>query len=358
MDVDALCIRQARLIVQPYMRHNQLSYWFDLIVSASIGYACGAIYLASPAFSVRQIVALLIAGFAFFRVGSFIHEIVHMRSGQLLAFRTAWNFFCGIPMLMPSYFYENHIDHHKSAHYGTQRDGEYLPLGTSPLSYLLLFLAQVPVLPLYIMARFLISPLTFIHPKVRQWTLEHASSFVINFRHRLTIPTNAPRRVWALVELACFFRAAAMIAVVFVGVYDWTRIVQIYALAVLVLGLNYNRNLVAHHYRNRGTPMTHQQQLEDSVNIKGGWLTELFFPLNLRYHALHHLFPALPYHNLGKAHRRLMAELPADSVYHQTVSRTYWSALYELLADAHRAGRALRAARRTTGRFSVAQPHS
>ncbi len=38
--------------------------------------------------------------------------------------------------------------------------------------------------------------------------------------------------------------------------------------------------LVAHHYRNDGGEMTHQEQLEDSVNIEGGRLTELFFPLN------------------------------------------------------------------------------
>ena len=48
-------------------------------------------------------------------------------------------------------------------------------------------------------------------------------------------------------------------------------------------------------------------------------IPELFVPLGLRYHALHHLFPQLPYHALGRAHRRLMKELPAGSDYHQTV---------------------------------------
>ena len=44
-------------------------------------------------------------------------------------FTIGWNLLCGIPMLMPSFFYENHIDHHNSHRYGTKRDGEYLPLG-------------------------------------------------------------------------------------------------------------------------------------------------------------------------------------------------------------------------------------
>jgi fatty acid desaturase len=110
--------------------------------------------------------------------------------------------------------------------------------------------------------------------------------------------------------------------------------VQLYFIAMFVLGLNYVRNLVAHHYRNTGNQMTHIEQLEDSVNIEGSWFwTELFFPLGLRYHALHHLFPSIPYYNLGRAHRRLMAHLPADSPYRDTVYPSYWSVVRELLSD-------------------------
>jgi fatty acid desaturase len=174
---------------------------------------------------------------------------------------------------------------------------------------------------------------------VRSWFLEHASSFVINYRHRLSISKHAPRRVWAALELACCLRAAAMLAVLYAGVFHWTRAVEFYVLAMFVLGLNYNRNLVAHHYRNRGEEMSHQQQLEDSVNITGGGLlTELFFPLGLRYHALHHLFPSIPYHNLAWAHERLVRQLPEDSLYHTTIFASYWDVLAELWADARAAG--------------------
>jgi fatty acid desaturase len=37
--------------------------------------------------------------------------------------------------------------------------------------------------------------------------------------------------------------------------------------------------------------------------------------VGLRYHALHHLLPSLPYHSLGTAHRRLAAHLGAGSTY-------------------------------------------
>jgi fatty acid desaturase len=137
-----------------------------------------------------------------------------------------------------------------------------------------------------------------------------------------------------VLELLCCARTWALVLVVFLGFYPWTRFIQLYCLSVFVLGLNYNRNLVAHHYRNTGDEMSHQEQLEDSVNITGGWLTELFFPLNLRYHALHHLLPTMPYHNLATAHHRLMAQLPADSAYRSTVYPSYWSVLRELWSDA------------------------
>jgi fatty acid desaturase len=331
-------IRDARLIVYDLFEHRQLYYWADLIATLSIGYTAAAIYLRADAYSLQQLAGLVIASFALFRAGSYIHEITHMRKAEMTSFRVFWNLVCGVPMLTPSYFYENHIDHHKSHHYGTGRDGEYLPLGTSTWHAIALFLAQCPLLPIYIYFRFLLAPLTFLSPRVRNWVLEHMSSFVINYRHRLVVPATAPRRWWAALEMLCCARAWALLIVVFLNFHDWTRIAQLYSLSLCVLSLNYSRNLVAHHYRSGGRQMSHLEQLLDSVNLGGRWFwTELFFPLGLRYHALHHLFPALPFHNMGVAHRRLMAQLPADSPYRDTVYPSYWAVLRELWADARRA---------------------
>ena len=54
-------------------------------------------------------------------------------------------------------------------------------------------------------------------------------------------------------------------------------------------------------------------------------LTLLFFPFSIRYHALHHLFPSMPYHNLKQAHEHLAAVLPADSPYHLLARPGWWS---------------------------------
>ncbi len=341
---EALAIAEARAIVADLFAHKPWIYWTDLLLTLAVGYSMGAVYLASELGSAQQLISFTICGFALFRAGSYVHEIAHMRNGEMLSFRVGWNALCGVPMVMPSHFYENHIDHHKSHRYGTLRDGEYLPLGTGRHG-ILRFFAQVPALPGYIALRLLLSPITFVNARLRRWALEHMSSYVFNYRHRLMIPRNAPRRAWAALEVACSARLVLMLGVVLLGVYPWTRLVQMYCLAMFILGLNYVRNLAAHRYQNTGETMTHAEQLADSVTISGGWFwTELFFPLGLRYHALHHLFPGIPYHNLGRAHRRLMARLPAESTYCQTVFPTYWAAVRALWSNARAASAAERAA--------------
>ena len=81
--------------------------------------------------------------------------------------------------------------------------------------------------------------------------------------------------------------------------------------------------------------MSFEQQLGDSINLTGGGvLTPLLAPVGLRYHALHHLFPTMPYHNLGAAHRRLMSQLPVQALYRHTARNSVWVALAELWNNA------------------------
>ena len=81
--------------------------------------------------------------------------------------------------------------------------------------------------------------------------------------------------------------------------------------------------------RTTGEAMTVTAQYLDSVNVPPPELfAPLWAPVGLRYHALHHLLPSLPYHSLGEAHRRLAGSWRANSTYQEPIIRACcrWSA--------------------------------
>lgn len=338
-------VREARDLVQDLFTPRPAVYWADFLVSITVAYGFAFIYLRAEPFSAAQIGAFLLSGLALFRAGTFIHEIVHMPRGTMKGFQIVWNVLCGIPLLMPSFLYSNHADHHNRRRYGTPADGEYLPLGAAPRKEILLYLAQVPILPLLAIVRFLLlTPLSLAHPALRRWVLERASSYASNPYYRRRVPSGESHRLWLAVELVCFGGLVLVVMLLVRGVVPWPTALMVYLLATYTIGLNWVRNLAAHRYRNDGSEMTHIEQLLDSINLPGRpWLTALFFPVGLRFHALHHLFPAIPYHSLCEAHQRLMTNLPSDSPYRQTVYRGFWAALRQLwqaarLQDSRRSG--------------------
>lgn len=325
-------LREAREIIKDLFRHNTLIYWTDFLLSLAVAYGAVALYLSGPAFSAMSIAGFAIAAFALYRCGVFMHEIVHIHDDRLRAFRVAWNVLFAIPALTPSFTYESHLDHHNPRRFGTAKDGEYLALGAPPAHRIILYLLQIPLLPALAIFRFLaLTPVTFLHPRLRRIVLERASSYVINPTYRRILGPGERRPAWTVaLEVAIFLELAAFFGLLVSGRLAWAVAAQLYLLGTCAAGLNWVRTLAAHRYRNTGAMMTFDEQIEDSITIAGQpLLGALLFPVGLRYHALHHWFPALPYHALGQAHRRLMAQLPADSPYRLT-ERTILGAAREL----------------------------
>src|SRR3546814_19469343 len=110
---------------------------------------------------------------------------------------------------------------------------------------------------------------------------------------------------------------------------------------------------------NDGEVLTVTGQFLDSVNVPPpGLLPELWAPVGLRYHALHHLLPGVPYHSLAEAHRRLKDALPADSQYHGPNYDSLPKLVMNLVAGSARGGAACSGPGfgRTAPRAGVARP--
>ena len=96
-------------------------------------------------------------------------------------------------------------------------------------------------------------------------------------------------------------------------ILPWRFFAIWYLVSAVASFINTVRTLGAHRYASDGTPLDRDGQLGDSIDTPGAFWTELWAPVGLRYHALHHYFPGIPYHNLNNAYRRLIRGLPPDS---------------------------------------------
>ncbi len=316
-------------------------YWADMLGSALLGYAGLALAIAAnstPALLAAGLVAIL----ALYRAGSFIHEITHIKPNAVPGFYWAWNVAVGIPLLVPSFMYEGvHNQHHAKTYYGTVEDPEYLPLALMHPWTLPLFLLAAALAPIGMLIRFgLLAPLSLLSPKLRETVVARYSGLQINPRFRRPRPTGDFARRWTIQEAAASLWAIGLLAMVATGVIPLRSFLIFIAISSGVMFLNQVRTLVAHLWENDGEPMSVTAQFLDSVNVPPpATLPALWAPVGLRYHALHHLLPGVPYHNLGEAHRRLARELDASSPYFDSSHRGLSGLVARLAATSWRGAR-------------------
>jgi fatty acid desaturase len=326
----------ARRLVSDLHTPTAAIFWSDLASSAVIGWTAFAATLVEP-FSPLVPVAFVVAALALYRGAVFTHELSHIRRQALPGFETVWNLTFGVPLLLPSFTYVGvHQSHHNLATYGTKADPEYLPFASSRRLMIAFGLQSALLLPVLLIVRFFVlAPIGLAWPRFHRWLETHASSFSMNPEYRREVsPEIAVRmRRWEAATFVVWASAAALFAA---GMLPARLPLVWVAVLVAISLLNTLRVLGAHEYVTDGQPRSRQEQLRDSIDTPGGPWTELWAPVGLRYHALHHYFPGIPYHNLGKAYRRLIDALPSDSLYRESTSPSLGRSLAELYAKASR----------------------
>lgn len=313
--LQAVSMDQVKDLVGDLRDAKPAIYLSDLLLSACAGWALFAYALMGTGWAGR-LLAFAGAALLLFRALAFIHEIFHQQA--MTGFRLLWHVLVGVPLLIPFLLYlPIHQAHHNAKTYGTPQDGEYEQfLGRCRAMSIKLYALNV-ALPLALLLRFaLLTPLSLVFPKVRQELIPNFVHMALRMPYRAPDIKESARPEAMRVELGCAAFGWGLIALALSGhgaLLSWWG-----ALVIAIATLNTVRALCATHlYVEQAGGRGARGQMLDSLNIdNAGLLTQLLCPVGLRFHALHHVAPYLPYHALAEAHRRLMAALPAGSEYH------------------------------------------
>ena len=317
---------EAWSLVKDLHRPRPAIFWADLLLSALAGWGGFGIALFARPFSPIMWLGCGIAAMALYRGLCFVHEISHMRRSHLRGFETAWNLLFGVPLLMPSFVYVGvHSSHHSLATYGTDQDPEYLRFARSHWMTIV-FAAHSVLIPFALLTRFLVfAPAGWLSPRLHRWLVMHASSLSMNTLYRREYSASLSRSIrrWEIVTLLIWLTAAAAAGRYGLG---WKVLAVWCGVCACAALCNALRALGAHRYESTGMALDRAAQLADSIDTPGAAWTELWAPVGLRYHALHHYFPGIPYHNLGTAYRRLVSSLPSEAAYQGPASPSLpWS---------------------------------
>ena len=324
-------------IPSAWFRPSPTIYWIDLAASAGIGWSAFALAVAARGWS--RLALLAVATAALYRAVLFIHEITHLNGRDVPLFKAAWNAVVGVPLLIPSFLYEGvHTDHHRQRSYGTAGDPEYVPYGRRRPAVILASAAVSLLAPIMLAVRFgVLAPVAWVVPAAARAIHARASALVINPRYVRQAPFDRSARLEEGATCLVFW---------IVAVSAWSgrlpaAVAGTWAVAMSAASfVNAVRTLAAHRYDHDAGALTMVEQLLDSCTIAPGGgvraavvgaIRALVAPVGLRYHALHHWIPSLPYHNLGRAHRCLVRAIGRDAPYRATISTAFTPVLRDLI---------------------------
>jgi fatty acid desaturase len=321
--------RNARSLVKDLHQPKPTLYYADLLASALVGWSAFAGAALLPFLSWPMLLCSAVAVFALYRGLCFLHEISHLKRRALPGFETLWNILFGFPLLMPTFVYCGvHQSHHKLSTYGTLQDPEYMAFARSG-GMTLVFALESFLIPIVLVIRFIpVSALGLLSSRIQLWLVRHASSMTMNLKYRREATgelIRTVRRQSAVILLG----GTVLIGCGAMGFLPWRLFGTWLLVSAVASFVNTMRTLGAHAYESAGAPLDREGQLLDSIDTPGAPWTELWAPVGLRYHALHHYFPGIPYHNLAEAYRRITQA--HARVYRRSTSRSLPHSLHTLV---------------------------
>jgi fatty acid desaturase len=268
--------------IGPDFEPSRVIYWSDLLVSVFVGWAAFVISAKAPFGSPLHAFATFVAIFAVLRAALFIHELTHLKPGQIPGFELAWNLIVGIPFMIPSLMYVgSHMDHHKRTGFGTDDDPEYAPIAHWSRLRIAAFVVMAALVPIAMPLRWgILGPLSRFFPPLRRFVVGKLSTLAINSNYVRPMPKGEQLKRWNAQEAGAAVFVWAVFGAVLAGWIPIEWIAQWCVVGGGVLAVNQVRTLVAHGYENEGEKMDADAQLLDSINLRG-WpvLTGLIAPV-------------------------------------------------------------------------------
>lgn len=315
-----------------------LKYYFrDFFISYALMLVGATVWIAAsvnlPA--AAPWIGYVVAVYCAYRSFLFVHENVHLPKKEFAPFVSVWDALVGSIFLLPTFMYESHMDHHIPKKYGTKLDPEYLVLGGKSYLRLLWFMVEhMLITPVIILTRFVIGlPVRLLLPPVSRFLDERLTALIINFTYVRVKKVN--KTLVMRMEASALFFAALFTYLIMEGIMEPIYLIKGISIILGALFINGWRTLAAHRYANTDLhQLNEEEQLIDSLNYVGNPIVGLFMaPIGLRYHALHHIFPTIPYHNLDTAHKRIMAVIDDDDPYHKTLIKSYAGTILTMPQD-------------------------
>jgi len=248
------------------------------------------------------------------RAGIFGHELAHRPNDRRMKrFYWVWHLTVSAIIMVPIVrFIEPHRTHHTTGIFRTPEDPQYLLVRSNKALAVFVLVVLPFVTPVYTLLQAIVASIGGVALEER---IDRFTRRTFNFS--VSMPFSRAKHA----EVTWLARYSLLLLGGFFGVFPealpFFYAVLVGAWTVIVL-----RIPLEHELESYAESSDKSDQMRDSFTIDTS-LAEVIQPIGFRYHTAHHMYPAVPYHNLPALHAHLKASVPG---YNRSVL-SYWDAI-------------------------------